>query len=74
MKVPDKSMIRFRQIAEAKWLSLIKYGSLHVQEIAPFEGDQQRVVSYDLMEVGRGDNYANWFVSTEFAPPISTNQ
>ncbi len=73
-KVPVESMIRFRQVAEANWLSLVKYGSLHIQEIAASEGDQQRVVSYDLKEVGRGDNYANWFFSTEFAPLISTNQ
>jgi hypothetical protein len=72
-KVPDESMISFRQVAEANWLSLVKYGSLYVQEIAASEGDQQRVVSYDLKEVGRGDTYANWFVSTEFAPMISTN-
>lgn len=67
-------MICFRQIAEANWLSLVKYGSLHVQEIAASEGDRQRVVSYDLKEVGRGENYANWFFSTEFAPLISNNQ
>jgi len=73
-KVPDESLICFRQVAEANWLSLVKYGSLHVQEIAGSEGDQLRVVSYDLKEVGRGDNYANWFFSTEFAPLISTNQ
>ena len=73
-KIPEPSMFRFRQVAEANWLSLVKYGSLHVQEIAASEGDLQRVVSYDLKEVVRGDNYANWFVSTEFAPLISTNQ
>lgn len=73
-KVPDESMIRFGQVAEANWLSLVRYGSLHVQEIAASEGDQRRVVSYDLKEVRRGDNYANWFVSTEFSPLISTNQ
>ena len=73
-KVPGESMIRFRQVAEANWLSLVRCGSLHVQEIATSEGDQQRVVSYDLKEVGRGDNYANWFFSTEFASLISTNQ
>lgn len=73
-KIPGQSMIRFRQVAEANWLSLVKCGSLHVQEISASEGDQQRVVSYDLKEVGRSDNYANWFVSTEFAPLISTNQ
>lgn len=73
-KVPDESMIKFRQVAEANWLSLVKYGSLHVQEIAASEGDQQRVVSYDLKEVGQGDNYANWLFSTEFAPLISTHQ
>lgn len=73
-KVPDESLIWFRLVAEPNWLSLVKYGGLHVQEIAGSEGDQQRVVSYDLKEVGRGDNYANWFFSTEFAPLISTNQ
>lgn len=67
VRVPAASKEKFQRIAEQIWRSLVKCGSLFVQDIADSDLDRQRVVSYDMKDIRYQDNYANWFLSSEFS-------
>lgn len=58
----------FAAIAESTWTRIVPTGSLFVQRISDTEADQQRVIAYDLKDIGKQDNYDNFIISSEFAP------
>lgn len=68
VRVPSASKEKFQRVAEPTWQSLVKCGSLFVQDIADSDLDRQRVVSYDLKDIRHKDNYANMIISSEFSP------
>jgi len=74
VRVPSASKANFKLVAEPIWQSLVKCGSLYVQEIGDSFSDQQRVISYDLKDLSHRDNYAHMIFSTEFSPlDVATN-
>jgi hypothetical protein len=69
VRVPPVSMSRFQAVAEATWHSLVKSGSMYIQQIGNADEDLKRVVSYDLKDAYKKNNYEHILFSTEFSSP-----
>ena len=69
VRVPPVSMSRFQEVAKSTWSSVVRSGSMYVQQIGNGDEDLKRVVAYDLKDAWRKNNYEHIVFSTEFSSP-----
>lgn len=69
VRVPPASMSGFQEGAKATWSSVVRSGSMYVQQIGNADEDQKRVVAYDLKDAWKKNNYEHILFSTEFSSP-----